>query len=62
MAMQHETAKAAGDAISLVTVVGTLAEVLPAIAALLTIVWTGFRIYELETIQRWLGKNNVKKD
>lgn len=62
MAMQHETAKAAGDAISLVTVVGTLAEVLPAIAALLTIVWTGFRIYELDTIQRWLGKNNVKKD
>lgn len=62
MVMQHETAKAAGDAISLVTVVGTLAEVLPAIAALLTIVWTGFRIYELDTIQRWLGKNNVKKD
>jgi hypothetical protein len=62
MAMQHETAKAAGDAVSLVTVVGTLAEVLPAIAALLTIVWTGFRIYELDTIQRWLGKNNVKKD
>lgn len=62
MAMQHETAKAAGDAISLVTVVGTLAEVLPAIAALLTIVWTGFRIYETETVQGWLGKNNVKKD
>ena len=62
MAMQHETAKAAGDAVSLVTVVGTLAEVLPAIAALLTIVWTLFRIYELDTIQRWLGKNNVKKD
>ena len=60
--MQHETAKAAGDAVSLVTVVGTLAEVLPAIAALLTIVWTGFRIYETETVQGWLGKNNVKKD
>lgn len=62
MAIQHETAKTAGDALSLVTVVGTLAEVLPAIAALLTIVWTIFRIYELDTIQRWLGKNNVKKD
>lgn len=60
--MQHETAKAAGDAISLVTVVGTLAEVLPAIAALLTIVWTCFRIYETATVQGWLGKNNVKKD
>lgn len=62
MAIQHETAKTAGDALSLVTVVGTLAEVLPAIAALLTIIWTGFRIYELDTVQRWLGKNNVKKD
>jgi hypothetical protein len=62
MAVGHETAKAAGDAVSLVTVVGTLAEVLPSIAALLTIVWTGFRIYETQTVQGWLGKNNVKKD
>lgn len=62
MAVGHETAKAAGDAVSIVTVVGTLAEVLPAIAALLTIVWTCFRIYETETVQSWLGKNNVKKD
>jgi hypothetical protein len=62
MAIQHETAKAAGDAVSIVTVVGTLAEVLPAIAALLTIIWTCFRIYELDTVQGWLGKNNVKKD
>jgi hypothetical protein len=62
MAIQHETAKAAGDALSIVTVVGTLAEVLPAIAALLTIIWTGFRIYELDTVQGWLGKKNVKED
>jgi hypothetical protein len=51
--------KATGDAISIVTVVGTLAQVLPAIAALLTIIWTGFRIYELDTVQKLLGK---KKD
>lgn len=62
MAVGHETAKAAGDAVSIVTVVGTLAEVLPAVAALLTIIWTGFRIYETETVQRWLGKSDVKKD
>jgi len=62
MAIQHETAKTAGDAVSLVTVVGTLAEVLPAIAALLTIIWTGFRIFETSTVQGWLGKKNVKKD
>jgi hypothetical protein len=48
--------KATGDAVSIVTVVGTLAEILPAIAALLTIIWTGFRIYELDTVQKLLGK------
>jgi hypothetical protein len=53
---QHETVKHAVDAISVVTVLGTLAEILPAVAALFTIIWTGFRIYELETIQRWLKR------
>ena len=48
--------KATGDAVSIVTVVGTLAQVLPAIAALLTIIWTGLRIYETDTVQKWLGK------
>ena len=55
---QHstETIKHVADGLSIATVVGTLAEILPAIAALFTIVWTGFRIYELDTVQRWLGK------
>jgi len=48
--------KATGDTISIVTVVGTLADILPAVAALMTIIWTGFRIYELETVQKLLGK------
>jgi hypothetical protein len=48
--------KATGDTISIVTVVGTLADILPAIAALMTIVWTAFRIYELDTVQKLLGK------
>jgi hypothetical protein len=56
-----ESAKNVGDAISIVTVVGTLAEVLPAIAVLLTIVWTAVRIYETDTVQtpldRQLGKS-----
>jgi hypothetical protein len=51
-----ETTKHAVDAVSVVTVVGTLAQLLPAIAALFTIVWTGFRIYETQTVQGWLGK------
>jgi hypothetical protein len=48
--------KATGDTISIVTVVGTLADILPAVAALMTIIWTGFRIYELDTVQKLLGK------
>jgi hypothetical protein len=61
--MAHHTSegiKTAADGLSVLTVVGTLAEILPAVAALFTIIWTGFRIYETETVQGWLGK--AKKD
>ena len=47
----QEAVKQALDAASVVTVVGTLMEVLPAIAAAFTIVWTAIRIYETKTIQ-----------
>jgi hypothetical protein len=55
---QHtsEGIKHAADAISVMTVIGTLAQVLPAIAALFTIIWTGFRIYETDTVQGWLKR------
>lgn len=51
-----EGVKAAGDLLSIATLLGSLASILPAIAALLTIIWTAIRIYETETIQRLLGK------
>lgn len=53
MAATHlsETTKQVGDALSVVTVVGTLMQYLPAIAALLTIVWTLIRIWETDTVQ-----------
>ena len=44
------------DGISLVTVIGTLTDLLPAIAALFTIVWTGIRIYETKTVQDWIKR------
>ena len=56
MTEHHETAKGAVDALSLVTVIGTLVDVLPAIAAIFSIVWSAIRIYETETVQGWLGK------
>jgi len=61
MATHHlsEGAKLTGDVLSIATVLGTLAQWLPAIAALFTVVWTGIRIYETDTVQRLIGK---KKD
>lgn len=58
MTEHHDTVKHAVDAVSVVTVVGTLMEILPAIAALFTIVWTAIRIYETDTVQAWFGKGN----
>lgn len=54
-------AKTVGDALSIVTVVGTLAQILPALAAILTIIWTGIRIYETDTIQNLLGKKRIER-
>jgi hypothetical protein len=48
------------DALSLVTVIGTLVDMLPSIAAVFTIVWTVIRIYETKTVQGWMGKSDAK--
>jgi hypothetical protein len=55
----NESTKHVLDGLSLVTVLGALVELLPAVAALFTIIWTGIRIYETDTVQQLLGK---KKD
>jgi hypothetical protein len=60
MSDSHETVKHAIDALSIVTVVGTLVEMLPSIAAVFTIVWTGIRIWETETVQNLLGRKGGK--
>jgi hypothetical protein len=44
------------DLLSVATVLGTLLEMLPQIAAGLTIIWTAIRIYESQTVQAWLAK------
>jgi hypothetical protein len=51
-----ETAKHVVDALSFFTVIGTITSMLPAVAALFTIIWTAIRIYETKTVQGWLGK------
>ena len=54
--MATEGTKQIVDAVSVFTVVGTLGDMLPPMAALFTIVWTAIRIYETETVQRMLGR------
>lgn len=52
----NNTAKAVGDVISYTVVVGTLMDVLPPIAAILTIIWTLINIYESKTFGRLIGR------
>jgi hypothetical protein len=54
-----EATKQIIDFASIATVLGTLADMLPAIAAIFTIVWTAIRIYETKTIQGWLGRKDA---
>ena len=44
------------DGASLATVMGTLMNWLPAVAAIFSIIWTTIRIYETKTVQTWLKK------
>lgn len=58
MSVASEGAKQTMDAVSVFTVVGTLGELLPPVAALVTIVWTAIRIYETETVQKLVGNKD----
>ena len=49
-----QAGKAVGDGTSITILAATLVEILPAAAALITIVWTSIRIYETKTVQKWL--------
>jgi hypothetical protein len=51
-----DTTKHLVDAASVVTVVGTITQYLPAVAALFTIVWTLIRIWETNTVQSFFGR------
>lgn len=49
-------AKAVIDLSSITVVLATLVEWLPAAAALASLIWSVIRIYETETVQRWIKK------
>lgn len=61
MTEHSETTKHVIDFLSVITVLGTLVDMLPSIAALFTIVWTGLRIWESATVQNWVNKDAVDK-
>jgi hypothetical protein len=48
----QETLKQLLDGASILTVIGTLVEFLPAISAALSIVWVMIRIWETDTVQK----------
>jgi len=60
--MMERPDKYAVDALAAVTTLGTLVNALPAIAALLTIIWTAIRIIETRTVQRLLGRETRDGD
>jgi hypothetical protein len=51
--------KLALDALSITTLLGTLTQMLPHVAAILTIIWTALRIFETQTVQNMLGKKGA---
>lgn len=44
------------DVTSIGILLGSLANILPHVAAIFTIIWTSIRIYETKTVQKWLKK------
>ena len=56
MTENTETIKHVVDGLSIITVLGTLADMLPSVAAVFTIVWTSIRIWETTTVQSWVKK------
>lgn len=46
------------DVLSVATVIGAIVDILPSIAALFTIVWTGLRIWETDTVRGLTGRKD----
>ena len=55
----QETWKHIIDGASILTVIGTLVEFLPALSAILSIVWVAIRIYETETVQKLVNRKKA---
>ena len=56
MTQDSEQFKQVLDAASVVTAIGAFMDILPSVAALFTIIWTGLRIWESDTVRGWTGR------
>lgn len=54
-----DTVKHVLDLLSIGLVVGTVVQMLPAIAALLSIAWSCIRIWETDTVRGWTGREKA---
>jgi hypothetical protein len=55
----NEGTKQVIDAASVSIVVSSLASWLPPTAALITIIWSLIRIYETQTVQKWVNRGKT---
>jgi hypothetical protein len=49
-----------GDGLSIMTMIAAFAGWLPTLSLIVTIVWSCIRIYETETVQKWM-RHEVEK-
>ena len=61
MSVETESIKPLVDAVAVTTTASALVGWLPPIVAILTLVWTVIRIYETETVQRFVQKRKQEK-
>ena len=62
VSQEHETAKHVLDAASISIWAAALIDLLPAVAAIVSIIWGLIRIYETDTVQNLLGKRHRRKE
>ena len=58
--VNFEPMKTAGDVVSVGTLAGYFAGLLPHVATLLTVIWLALRIYETDTVQQTIRKFRKK--
>jgi hypothetical protein len=58
--MYDDATKHAIDYLAAGIAVASIAELLPAVASVFTIIWLGLRIFESRTVQGWLGRKPPK--